>query len=88
MPMHLGTTGGLIAGGIITIIAGLKARREGWAVGDSMQGVWTGYSFTKEDWDWTRPTATYAVVGGGIATAVAKKDPLQRRHPDGMERLR
>jgi len=81
--MHLGTTGGLILSLVITGLRGYKAWKKGWPVGDTMQGCWTGYSFEKEDWDWKRPTATYALVGGKVVTTLAIKTNYNQETPTG-----
>lgn len=83
MPMHIGTTGGLVLGGIYCVLRGLHARKEGWPVGDTMQGCYTGYSFQKEEFDYKRPLSTYMTVGGAAVTFVAKKTGYNQDTPNG-----
>ncbi|GAG97953.1 unnamed protein product [marine sediment metagenome] len=84
MAMHLGTTIGLVGSVIITAVAGLKARNEGWDVMDAMQSKWTGYNFGNENWDIKRPTATYCLVTGAVATKAAKWTGYNQDTPTGV----
>lgn len=84
MATHYGTTLGLLASLGITLHAGWKAHQEGWDVLDAMQSKWTGYNFGNETWDFKRPTATYALVGGATATKIAKWTDYNQDTPKGM----
>lgn len=84
MPMHLGSTFGLLGSIGVTIAKGLQAKREGWPVLDTMQGTWSGYSFEKEDWDIKRVIAPIPLIVGGTATYIAKKTKFNSDTPKGM----
>jgi len=83
MPMHLGTTGGLVLGALYCVARGLKARKEGWDVFNVMQECWTGYSQDDEEFDMKKPISTYLVVGGKVVTTLAKWTNYNQDTPKG-----
>lgn len=85
MAMHLGTTLGLVASVVITAAAGVKAYREGWDVMNAMQSKWTGCDWgSSEFFSFKRPTATYALVTGAVATKAAKWTGYNQDTPKGV----
>ena len=84
MVMHLGATGGLVVGGIMTALKTIHAYREGWDVPDTFQSCFTGYSFVHKDFDMARAVFTIPVTVGGAATFVAVKTGYNGWTPKGV----
>ena len=84
MSGHIGATGGLIVGGLLTAAKTINAyRREPDTTLDIFQSCFTGWSMDREDWELPRMVFTVPVLIGGGITWVAKKTGYNKDTPKG-----
>ena len=90
MPMHLGTTGGLILGTLLTAVSAVrKGRATGWdpeAVGANVLESFIGYDLGDpgKGHNVKNMRFTVPVVAGGAATWIAKKTNYNQDTPKGV----